>query len=522
MNAKVQLRILILGLVFVGLGLALTKHFRVGYPLFPKEQISIWSIEAKITFRATGDPIKLNFAVPGEQSDFGILKETASSEGFGYTSAPERDAQTDFYRKVTWSKEGASGWQELYYRIDVYEKPGLDKLDLSSPTVEPDTRYDEGKFAVATEELITKAKQRSADIETFTSQLIQLLDNEENQNVQTLLNVAKSPLDRIKLLNTLIIKAGYESHILRVLKLGESTSRQTLTPIVFVLDRENETRKAFEWGNPLPRPRGQYMLAWQRGGPALIELYGGRNARVDFAVAKQDLAADFVLEQAARQMDNRLTDFSLTSLSIEQQNSYRLLLMIPFGALVVVILRNIIGIKTSGTFMPILLAMAFLKTELLPGICLFIIVVGAGLTMRSYLSKLDLLLVPRISAVVVVVIGIMVGFGIFGTKFNIDIMQSVTLFPTIILAWTVERLSVLWEEDGPKEVATQTGGSLFVAVLAYLVMAHPTLRYQVFIFPELLLVVLAVILSLGQYSGYRLTELIRFAPMAKQDTEGQA
>ena len=69
MNAKIQLRILIIGLVVIVLGITLTKHFQIGYPLFPKEQISIWSIEAKITFRATGGPIKLNFAVPGDQAN---------------------------------------------------------------------------------------------------------------------------------------------------------------------------------------------------------------------------------------------------------------------------------------------------------------------------------------------------------------------------------------------------------------------------------------------------------------------
>jgi len=40
-------------------------------------------------------------------------------------------------------------------------------------------------------------------------------------------------------------------------------------------------------------------------------------------------------------------------------------------------------------------------------------------------------------------------------------------------------------------------------------------RHLAFNFPELHLVVLSVILLLGRYTGYRLSELRRFAPLAR-------
>jgi hypothetical protein len=39
--------------------------------------------------------------------------------------------------------------------------------------------------------------------------------------------------------------------------------------------------------------------------------------------------------------------------------------------------------------------------------------------------------------------------------------------------------------------------------------------YLFFAFPELLLVVLAVILAIGQYTGYRLSELRRFESLTR-------
>jgi type II secretory pathway component PulM len=59
----------------------------------------------------------------------------------------------------------------------------------------------------------------------------------------------------------------------------------------------------------------------------------------------------------------------------------------------------------------------------------------------------------------------------------------------------------------------QGGGSLFVAVVAYLLMRQPLLEHLSFNFPELNLVLLAAILAMGQYTGYKLSELRRFRAM---------
>lgn len=83
---------------------------------------------------------------------------------------------------------------------------------------------------------------------------------------------------------------------------------------------------------------------------------------------------------------------------------FKTIMLIPIGALIVVFLRIIIGLKTSGTFMPVLIAVAFVQTQLVTGIVGFLLIVGTGLIIRSYLSKLNLLLVARISAVIITVI----------------------------------------------------------------------------------------------------------------------
>ena len=58
------------------------------------------------------------------------------------------------------------------------------------------------------------------------------------------------------------------------------------------------------------------------------------------------------------------------------------------------------------------------------------------------------------------------------------------------------------------------GISLLVAALSYLVMSLDVVEHMVFIFPELLLVLLAATLLLGRYRGFRLLELRRFRALS--------
>ena len=56
-------------------------------------------------------------------------------------------------------------------------------------------------------------------------------------------------------------------------------------------------------------------------------------------------------------------------------------------------------------------------------------------------------------------------------------------------------------------------GSLITAVAAYLAMTSQLVRHLTFNFIGLQLVILALIILIGSYSGYRLLELHRFGAM---------
>ena len=119
-----------------------------------------------------------------------------------------------------------------------------------------------------------------------------------------------------------------------------------------------------------------------------------------------------------------------------------------------------------------------------------------------------------LAAVLIVVVGAMAGLSVLSAQLGLAGGLSVALFPMVILTMTVERMSVIWDERGPRDAVNQGIGSLVVATACYLLMSHPLTEHLFFLFPELLLVILAMVLLLGRYSGYRMTELYRFRPLA--------
>jgi hypothetical protein len=219
-------------------------------------------------------------------------------------------------------------------------------------------------------------------------------------------------------------------------------------------------------------------------------------------------------QQRAELQDSRVRFISILPLPIQTQAVYEVLLLIPFGILVIVLLRNFIGFSSFGTFAPVLIALAFRETELAQGVLLFILIVSMGLFFRFYLERLRLLLVPRLGAVVTIVVLLMTAISIVSNQLGLETGLSVSLFPMVIISMVIERMSVVWEERGAFTAIREGAGSLVMAALAFLAMSIDILRYWVSVFPEINFVVLGVIIAIGRYTGFRLLELIRFRNLA--------
>ncbi len=485
-------------LAAAGIGVAAYRYVDTGLPLLPDEERVVWQIEARIEFLASDAPAEVLLTLPPEQDGFSVLTETGASPGFGFTvdqSGPQRRAH--------WTKRHATGEQILFYQTDLIADPQHRVSPTPPGRVRPPSFV--GPYATAAVEVLNDLLPKSTNARTLADQLVQAINTRPlSQNLSLLLQGH----ERADLVSSLLNQAGIAARTVKALRLEDGRRYQRLADYVQVWQDD-------AWHLYDLVPGGiddtSQLLLWQTGTPSVFDVVGGTRSRVRFSMTSQIRSA-----LGLSRLRDSPFDLSLHDLPIAEQGMFKLIMTLPIGALVVVFMRLVVGVRTAGTFMPMLIALSFLQTELLAGMVGLVLVVGAALLLRSYLSALNLLLVARIATLVVVVIALVTVLAVVSYRLGLISGLAITFFPMVILAWTVERMSILWEEEGAGEAVLQGAGSLFVAVCAYLVMNLPVARHLSFNYPELHLCVLAAILLLGRYTGYRLLELHRFRPLAKE------
>jgi hypothetical protein len=160
--------------------------------------------------------------------------------------------------------------------------------------------------------------------------------------------------------------------------------------------------------------------------------------------------------------------------------------------------------------MPVLMALAFRSTGLAYGLSIFAGIILVGYGVRHGLDPLRLLLVPRMSVILTLVITCFIFLALAGDKLGIREFMAVGLLPFVILTMVIERFFVLVEEAGIRAGLRTAAGSAAVSILAYGIISWEPLQLTFFVYPELLAAVAAAQILLGRYTGYRLSELFRF------------
>ena len=212
----------------------------------------------------------------------------------------------------------------------------------------------------------------------------------------------------------------------------------------------------------------------------------------------------------AGEVDHPVQILDLRRLPVPMHTVIKLLLLLPFAALITSVMRNVVGLQTFGTFAPALLAMSFIYADWETGLAILLVVVTAGLVGRLWLERLRLLMVPRLSIILTLVI-LCVVFSVSALDFmKITHSPQAVLLPMVILTILIERFHVTVEEDGVMYAIQLAVGTVVVAALCYLMLGWDEVGAWVLRYPEAHFFTIAAFILLGRYAGYRLTELWRF------------
>jgi len=500
---------LIISLILFALSFAIISYRIVAlkYPILPVAPGQVWQFSFEAYISPEDKKIHAEFGLPLEHTGRMIIEERIFSGNLKFNTI-----QTLSNRIGVWSGDNITDTEYISYRATIILRPKRtprhtpDSIEVSPPL--PALKADEKELPGI---IVKKLEQRLPRQEVFRAILYFVGDGTRFTLFDEKDRVAWRELEQ---------KYGRTMGLLLLFNAARFPVR-TVEGLVLSDEIKNTTEKWLEvwtgdrWEFVLPdkaeiiADQGRLLPLSTEGVPAVFTSRGALSD-IRWSLTKQIASKWRIHFERVQRSGSFLDRWSLFSLPVEFQNTFRILLLVPIGALLICVLRNVIGFPTFGIFMPVLMALAFRSTGVVYGLGIFLFVVVIGYITRRWLDRLRLLLVPRLSTLLTLVIICFTVFALAGSKMGIKEFMAVGLLPIVILTMTIERFFVVIEESGIGEAVNTAAGSAAVASITYFIIQWDPLQLIFFIYPELLFAVAGMQILIGRYTGYRLSELIRF------------
>lgn len=478
----------------------------LGYPLFPAAPAETWqiSMDARLVEAAEG-VIDVTVGLPYTREQLVVLEEHFTSGTLSFDLLREGSN-----RLGVWSGPILGDMEIIAYRAIIVLRGGYSPEVLLSPMLEPFPASVGAEERALAERLVAKwgrlvpIKRLRAIAATAKGKWG--TPQPTSQDLQAWSGFREKYGD-VEAFRVLLRAAGLPARRIEGLLLVESV---VTTPLVWI-----DVFTGTAWESLSPTTGSIYrkpisLLPLVSGGPSAVGVSDGKVLDMRWIMSPTRLSGWRLQFQRIRMSDHFLDRWSLFSLPPEFQETFRILLLVPVGALMIGVLRNLVGFPTFGIFMPVLMALAFRNTGLLFGLGIFSGVLLIGTALRRAMDTLRLLLVPRLSILLTVVIACLTFLALVGSKLELWQFMAVGLLPIVILTMAIERFVILFEEAGRQEAYLTAGGTGVVAAIAFLIIQWETLQLTFFVYPELISAVAALQLLLGRYTGFRLSELVRF------------
>ena len=514
-------------LIALPLFMLVYKAKALNLSLLPEMVDDVWNFH--LSARPKGEKTAFSFPIPKPGPGMKITDERIRSKNFEVFIDSSSDSTL-----ATWTAKEAIKQRVTYSaRIDLksisyknlpkdytesYPK-GLSRY-LKVPTLLP-----EDNDAIAT--LESAILEGNEDKTSLVRKIYYYVQEEIQRNVsiktihETLATGKGSPLIKAKLFNIMARRKNVPSRIVVLVRMPEMNAPAEEKRLRFTF--ANEVFLANKWV-PIDTNRGYFGER-----PDSFMVIHRNYEEVEKFISRKNVAYAIEAERARINRFNRAefkkevmkTDsifakFSLYRLPLPLQTMFTTLLLIPLGTLVLALARNIIGIPTFGIFTPILLTLFFRETSFGFGMLFFFVVILVGIGERYVLDKFYLLAVPRMSIILIMVILLMLGYSFFTTDVAFASQKHLAFFPIVIVTTNIERLSIMIAEEGLVNTLKTLLGTLIIAILGYSLYSIHALEMFMFTNPELLFTIIGLLILVGKYKGYRLSEFLRFRDLVRQ------
>jgi hypothetical protein len=513
------------GVVLALLGAAIVawKALVLGLPIAPSDPEGLWGVELAVKARGHGGQGSIRVPLPTTEPGQVVFDERSVSDRLRFTIRSQAGQRLGVWSGVIdGTHDVAHGFRVQLGKPDAKARADAAERDDSAeereafeqPTVELPAQAPEVVEVLETLPLPDpkEAADRARVVFAFVHNEVATIETGSNDALLTLAAREGRAEGKARLLATLLRAAGVPARLAVGVRLVPDASPRA-TPFV-------EARMDGAWVPMSPSDdffgeRPVDLLVLRRGSLDLVEATGVDAVSERIHGLRERLRPE-ELATIMAPSNQALARLSLYRLPVATQATLRALLLLPLGALVVAIFRNVVGVPTFGTFMPVLIAFTLRETSLALGLTMVVAVVALGILGRIFLERLHLLMVPRLSILLCVVVLGLTGLALAGRDFENGDLLSGVLLPIVILTMLIERFSVTLAEEGLREALTKATWSLIIAMAVYPIFRSTFAEQLMFGYPELLFVVMGLLVLIGTYTGYRLTDLIRFRSFAQE------
>jgi hypothetical protein len=484
--------------------LLLYRILWLDYPVLPVAKERSWQLLVNVYLTNQQKESVLTLALPPEHTGAMIVEERVLSGRYTFSTLKQGPN-----RLGVWSGSGVTEPEEITYRATIHAHPRRNAANQPPllGSYPPAIGSEERRLA----EEAAGGWRALAPVPRFRAVAAFIKDEPggaaPNDPALRQWRSVQPKLDRTDAALALLRAAALPARPVEGLLLNAGLHTRTVRWI--------EVWTGRTWSNLNPEtgevyPEASPLLPLALGGLPAVAVRGAEVSDIRWSLSRQVVSQWKLLYERIARSTHFLDRWSLLQLPPEFQGTFRILLLVPIGTLIIALLRNIVGLRTFGIFMPMLIALAFRSTGTLYGIAIFCGVLSIGFAVRSSLDRLHLLLVPRLSVILTLVIACFTVLALVGNKWGLRELMAVGLIPFVILTMTIERFFIVIEESGAREALIMAAGSIAVAVVTYGIISWETLQLTFFVYPELILTVAALQVLLGRYTGYRLSELFRF------------
>ncbi len=501
-----------LSFVLIGLATVLIL-FKIifGINQLPSEKKNLWRVQVSMSFEGKGKPAHVKLMLP--KSDFRqkIYNEHFSQMGLSFETV---SLQRGLNRMGIWRAESLDSYKSVYYTFSASVRGARYAIPDSIKVPREGNGYSEkikkwlkpSKHIQSDDPEVKQTLKRILGFRRDVASIVRNIYDFVRGEVEY--RSEKGSKDVKATLKDMIADCGGQSRLFTALSRAAGIPSRVVGGVILKNTTKQETHVWCEnyingrWipfdvtNNHYGRVPSDYLVLYRDDLPLILRK----------GVEKFDYK--FVIQK--ERIPPFETFWSLYNLPTDVQKFINFLLLIPLGALIVALFRTVVGIPTFGTFAPILLAATFYEVSLVPGLVSFSIIVLVGVLLRFYLDRHKVLFIPRLSMVLTSMVLLVLILMVLGYHLGIQRILHFSFFPMIILTWTIERFSIAHIEDGLKTALATAAGTALVSACIYGVLNVHLILFYLFSFPELLLVIMALLFFVGQYTGYRLTELWRF------------